>query len=128
MDAAIIQVDRQRIKQGLGSAVSVNVLSYALRLLRDLQMAEKLNAINIDMEEKMEIVQHNRIMEDRREMEAMMKLKKEAEVSCLSSTTKHLLAFVMDNPDAKYHQWIENLHLENAHDGTLLEGMGKTID
>jgi hypothetical protein len=57
-------VDRQQIKQGLGLAVSVNVSLYALRLLRDSQMAEKLNAINIDMEEeetKMEIAQHNRI-------------------------------------------------------------------
>ena len=92
-------------------------------------MAEKLNAINIDMKEeemKMEITQHDRMMADRREeMEAMMKLKKEAEESCLSATTKHLLAFVMDT---KFHQWIEDLHPENAHDGTLLEGMGKTID
>jgi hypothetical protein len=100
--------------------------------LRVLQMEEKLNAINIDMKEeetKMEIAQHNRMMEDRREeMEAMMKLKKEAEESCLSATTEHLLAFVMENPDAKYHQWIEDIHPENAHNGTLLEGMGKTID
>jgi hypothetical protein len=95
-------------------------------------MAEKLNAINIDMKEeetKMEIVQHYRMMEDRREeMEAMMKLKKEAKESCLSATTEHLLAFVMENPNAKYHQWIEDIHWENAHNGTLLEGMGKTID
>jgi hypothetical protein len=95
-------------------------------------MAEKLNAINIDMKEeetKMGITQHNKMMEDRREeMEAMMKLKKEAEESCLSTTTEHLLAFVMENLDAKYHQWIEDIHPENAHDGTLLEGMGKTID
>ncbi len=128
---AIVQVDRQRIKQGLGLAISVNVLSYALRPLRDLQMVEKLNTINIDMEEekmKMEITQHNRMMEDRREMEAMMKLKKEAKESCLSTTTKHLLAFVMDNPNAKFHQWIEDLPPENAHNSTLLEGMGKTID
>ncbi len=97
MDVAIVQVYRQQIKQGLGSAISVNVSLYALRPLRDLQMAEKLNAINIDMEEeetKMEIAQHNRMMEDRREMEAMMKPKKEDEESCLSATTEHLLAFV----------------------------------
>jgi hypothetical protein len=80
-------------------------------------------------ETKMKIVQHNRMMEDRREeMEAMMKLKKKAEESCLSATTEHLLAFVMENPDAKYHQWIKDIHPENAHDGTLLEGMGKTMD
>jgi hypothetical protein len=41
------------------------------------------------------------MMEDRREMESMMKLKKEAEESCLNATTKHLVAFVRDNPDAK---------------------------
>jgi hypothetical protein len=131
LDAAIVQVDRQRIKQGLGLAINVNMLSYALRLLRDLQMVEKLNAINIDMEEeetKMEIVQHNRMTEDRREMEAMMKLKKETKESCLSATTEHLLAFVMDNPDAKFHQWIKDLHPENTYNGTLLEGMGKTIN
>jgi hypothetical protein len=124
-------VDRQRIKQGLGLAISVNVWLYELRLLRDLQMVEKLNAINIDMEEeetKIKIAQHNRMMEDRREMEAMMRLKKEAKESCLSATTKHLLAFVMDNPNAKYHQWIKDLHPKNVHDGTLLEGMGKTIN
>jgi hypothetical protein len=95
-------------------------------------MVEKLNAINIEMKEeetKMKIAQHNRMMEDRREeMEAMMKLKKEAKESCLSATTEHLLAFVMENPDTKYHQWIKDIHPENAHDGTLLEGMGKTID
>jgi hypothetical protein len=71
-------------------------------------MAKKLNVINIDMKEKetkMEIMQHNRMTEDRREeMEAMMKLKKEAKESCLSAITKHLLAFVMENPDAEYHQ------------------------
>ncbi len=124
-------MDRQLIEQGLGSAISVNVPLYVLRPLRDLQMAEKLNAINIDMEKeetKMEIAQHNRMMKDRREMEAMMKLKKESKESCLSATTKHLLAFVMDNPNAKFDQWIEDLHPENAHDGTLLEGMGKTIN
>jgi hypothetical protein len=79
----------------------MNVSLYTLRPLRNLQMAEKLNAINIDMEEeetKMEIMQHNRMMEDKREIEAMMKLKKEAKESCLSATTKHLLAFVMDIP------------------------------
>ncbi len=61
-------------------------------------------------------------------MEAMMKLKKEAKESCLSATTEHLLTFVMENPNAKYHQWIKDIHPESAHDGTLLEGMGKTID
>jgi len=50
----IVQVDRQRIKQGLGTAVNTmsNVSLFALKPLRDLQLAEKLNAFNIDMEEE----------------------------------------------------------------------------
>jgi hypothetical protein len=129
----IAQVDRDRIKQGLGSAIGVisSVSSYALKPLRDLQLAEKLNALNIDMEEeeqRKEIAHHNRMMEERRDMEAMMRLRHEAEERCLNATTEHLLGFIRENPHAKYHQWIEDLHPENAHDGALLEGMGKTID
>ena len=60
-------------------------------------------------------------------MEDMMRLKREAETSCLNATTEHLLGFVRDNPDAKYQQWIEYLHPENDHDGTLLKGVRKTI-
>ena len=44
------------------------------------------------------------------------------------ATTEHLLGLVRDNPDAKYQQLIKDLHMENDHDGTLLKGMGKTID
>ncbi|KAL3806009.1 hypothetical protein ACHAXA_003468 [Cyclostephanos tholiformis] len=129
----IVQVDREKIKQGLGSAIGVisSVSSYALKPLRDLQLAEKLNALNIDMEEeeqRKEIAHHNRMMEERRDMEAMMRLRYEAEERCLNATTEHLMGFIKNNPHAKYHQWIEDLHPENAHDGTLLEGMGKTID
>ena len=66
----IVQVDRQRIKQGLGSAVSAmsSVSSYALKPLRDLQLAEKLNAINLDMEEeetRKDIALYNRMMKGR---------------------------------------------------------------
>mmetsp|Transcript_5303 Transcript_5303/g.12038 ORF Transcript_5303/g.12038 Transcript_5303/m.12038 type:complete len:602 (-) Transcript_5303:85-1890(-) len=129
----IAQVDKQKIKQGFGSAVNAisNVSSFALKPLRDLQLAEKLNAINIDMEEeeaRKEIEQYNRMQRDKRDLEDMMKLKKEAEDSCMKATKEHLLGFIKDDPNAKYHQWIEEFHPENAHDGTLLEGMGKTID
>jgi len=139
------QMDRQRIKQGLGSAVNVlsNVSSYALKPLRDMQLAEKLNAINLDMEEeeKRKEMEHYRrqwdttlrpsSLEEEREMKEMLRMKQEAEDSCLRATTEHLLSFIKDHPDpihATYQQWIADLHPENAHDGTLLEGLGKTID
>jgi hypothetical protein len=63
-----------------------------------------------------------------RDLEEMMRFKREAEESCLNTTTEHLLDFIKANPTATYHQWIEDLHPENAHDGALLEGLGKTID
>ena len=127
------QLDKQRIKQGLGSAVGLisNVSSFALKPLRDLQLAEKLNAINIDMEEaeaRKEIEQYNRKQDEIRDLEEMRRIKREAEESCLNTTTEHLLEFIKANPTATYKQWIEDLHPENAHDGTLLEGLGKTID
>jgi hypothetical protein len=129
----IAQLDKQRIKQGLGSAVGLisNVSSFALKPLRDLQLAEKLNAINIDMEEeeaRKEIEQYNRRQEEMRDLEEMMRFKREAEESCLNTTTEHLLGFIQAHPTATYQQWIEDLHPENAHDGALLEGLGKTID
>jgi len=126
-------VDKQKIKQGLGTAVSAisSVSSLALKPLRDLQLAEKLNAMNIDAEEEQsqrEIEQYNRMQQDKKDLEEMMAIKKEAEERCMADTKDHLLAFIKDNPQAKYHEWIEAFHPENAHDGTLLEGMGKTID
>ncbi|KAL7532579.1 hypothetical protein ACHAXR_004717 [Thalassiosira sp. AJA248-18] len=125
----IAQVDKQKIKRSAVNVLS-NVSSF-LKPLRDLQLAEKLNAMNIDMEEeeaRKEIGKYNRIQEEKRDLEEMMRLKKEAEESCMNATKEHLLSFIKDNPDAKYHQWIEDFHPENAHDGTLLEGLGKTID
>lgn len=123
-------IDRQKLKQQLGSAVSM-VSSIALKPLRDLQMAEKLNAMNIDMEDaetQRKIDQHMRNVEERKEMEEMMKIKKEAEESCLLATREHLLDFLKEHPHASYNEWIEDLHPENAHEGTLLEGLSKTID
>ena len=61
-------------------------------------------------------------------MEEMMRLKREAEESCLNAKREHLMDFIKDHPDARYHEWIEDVHPENAHAGTLLEGMGKTIN
>ena len=98
-------MNKQWIKQGLRSAIStISNVYYALKPLRDLQLAAKLSGINLDMEEeetRIEIAEYNRMVEDRREMEFMMRLKKEAKESFLNATTKHLVAFVRDNPDAK---------------------------
>mmetsp|Transcript_19195 Transcript_19195/g.27335 ORF Transcript_19195/g.27335 Transcript_19195/m.27335 type:complete len:136 (-) Transcript_19195:1341-1748(-) len=58
----------------------------------------------------------------------MMRIKKEAEESCLVATKDHLLEFLREHPNASYNEWIEDLHPENAHAGTLLEGLSKTID
>ena len=129
----IAHLDKQQIKQGLGSAVSAlsNVSSFALKPLRDLQLAEKLNAMNLDAEEeeaRKEIEQYNRVLQDKKDLEEMMALKEEAEASCMLATKEHLLAFIKQNPNAKYHEWIEDFHPENAHDGSLLSGLGKTID
>ena len=126
-------MDKQKLKQGLGSAVNAisNASSFALKPLREFQLAEKLNAINIDMEEEevqKEIDQYIRMLEEKRDMEEMMRIKKEAEESCMNATREHLFEFVRDNPDGTYQEWIEELHPENAHAGTLLEGLGKTID
>ena len=95
----IAQVDKQKIKQQFDSAVNVlsNVSSLALKPLRDLQLAEKLNAMNLDMEEeetRKEVEKWKREEEERREVEEMMRLKREAEESCLQATREHLLSFV----------------------------------
>jgi hypothetical protein len=90
-----------------------------------MQLAEKLNALNLDMEEeekRKEIEQYRQqpsSAKEVREMKEIMRMKREAEERCLHATTEHLLAFTQDHPDATYHQWIEDLHPENAHDGTL---------
>jgi hypothetical protein len=115
-----------RIMQGLGSAVNAvsNLSSIALKPSRGTQVSEKQSAIkdNTDYEEALD---EN---EDFLDVGELMRLKKEAEETCLNATIEHLLAFVKDHPNAKYHQWIEDLHPENAHDGALLEGLDKIID
>jgi len=122
----IAQVDRQRIKQGLGSAVNAlsNVSSFALKPLRDMQTAEQIHAKSVDAEER----GARREIQEQRDLAEMMKMKREAEESCLNATVEHLVGFIQEHPRATYHQWIEEFHPENAHDGALLEGLGKTID
>ncbi|KAL3794207.1 hypothetical protein ACHAW5_001484 [Stephanodiscus triporus] len=115
-----------QIMQGLGSAVNVitNASSFVWNPLKDIQVSGKRNALDIetDYEEALEED------EDTLDVDELMRLKQEAEETCLNATIEHLLAFVKGNPTAKYHQWIEDLHPENAHDGTLLEGLDKIID
>ena len=129
----LAQVDKQRISQGLGSAVGAisNASSFALKPLRDLQAAEQMHAERVDAEEeeaRRERMRHSRAQKEQRDLAEMMQMKKEAEERCLRATTEHLVSFVREHPRAGYHQWIEELHPENAHDGALLEGLGKTID
>jgi len=124
------QIDKTKIKQQLGSAFSM-VSNIALKPLRDMEMAERLNAMNLDMEDaeaQREIDQHMRNLQEQQELEEMMRIKKEAEESCLVATKDHLLEFLREHPNASYNEWIEDLHPENAHAGTLLEGLSKTID
>lgn len=129
----IVHMDREMIKQGLGSAVNAlsSVGSLALQPLREFQLAERLNAMNLDAEDeetRKEIDLYNRRQEEKRDMEEMMKIKQEAEESCLSATRNHLMHFLAENPHGKYSEWISELHPENAHTGALLEGFEKTID
>ena len=99
--------------------------------LRDLQIAKQLNAMKIGMEVaeiRREVEKRNRFMEEERDLDEMMKLKRDAEERCLNDTRRRLLDFVRGNPSATYRQWIEAIHPENAHEGALLEGVDKTID
>jgi hypothetical protein len=115
-----------QITQRLGSVVS----SFAWTPLRCMQLSGKRNAPNIDTVAslKPQKWQTEKPREENEDTEELMRLKKEAEETCLNATTEHLLSFIKDNPSAKYHQWIEDLHPENAHEGLLLEGLDKIID
>ncbi len=136
-----------QIMQGLGSAVNVisNVPWFAWNPMKDMKLSGKQNAHKIDTDyeagrtqlenlvasSKPQIWQSEESLEENEEnleIEELMRLKKEAEEACLNATTDHLLSFIKDNPSAKYHQWIEDLHPENAYDGDLLEGLDKIID
>lgn len=105
------QIDKTKLKQQLGSAFSM-VSNIALKPLRDMEMAERLNAMNIDMEDakaQREIDQHMRNVQEQKELEEMMRIKKEAEESCLEATKDHLLEFLREHPNASYNEWIEDL-------------------
>ncbi|KAL7509912.1 hypothetical protein ACHAXN_006809 [Cyclotella atomus] len=124
------QIDRQKIASSAFSVLS-NVSSLAMKPIRDLQLAEKVNAMQLDIEEeetRREIERYNLRQAEKRDLEDMMRLKKEAEERTLKLTKDHLVEFLEKKPGATYTEWIEDLHPENAHDGALLEGFGKTID
>jgi hypothetical protein len=53
--------------------------------------------------------------DDKIEMEELMQLKKDAEETCINTTTEHLMFYLKANPTAKYHQWVEDIHPENVH-------------
>jgi hypothetical protein len=104
------QIDKTKLKQQLGSAFSM-VSNIALKPLRDMEMAEKLNAMNLDMEDaeaQWEIEQHMRNLQEQKELDEMMRIKKEAEESCLEATKDHLLEFLREHPNASYNEWIED--------------------
>ncbi len=107
----ITQLNKMRKEKGLGSAVGGVSKAFSL--------VEGLKARNAE-------VSDDEREEEERE-EELARLKREAIETCLNATTEHLLKFIKDRPSAKYNDWIEDLHPENAH-GTLLEGLGKTID
>jgi hypothetical protein len=107
----IAQIDKSKLKQQIGTAFSM-VSNIALKPLRDLEMAEKLNAMNLDMEDaeaQRQIDRHMRNLEEQQELEEMMRIKREAEESCLMATKDHLLVFLGEHPDATYSDWIEDL-------------------
>lgn len=58
--------------------------------------------------------------DDQIEMEELMQLKKNAEETCINTTTEHLMFYLKANPTAKYHQWVEDIHPENAQIYNLL--------
>ncbi|KAL3811678.1 hypothetical protein ACHAXA_002772 [Cyclostephanos tholiformis] len=118
--------NNHRIMQGFGSAVNVvsNLSSLAWKPLNDLQVLRKQSALNNDCDFGEGLDENEEFFADRE----LMRLKKEAEETCLNATIDHLLTFVKENPNAKYHEWIEDIHPENANHGALLEGLEKIID
>jgi hypothetical protein len=105
------QIDGQKIASSAFSVLS-NVSSLAMKPLRDLQLAEKVNAMQLDVEEeetRREIERYNLRMEEQRDLEDMIRLKKEAEERTLTLTKDHLVEFLEKRPDASYTEWIEDL-------------------
>lgn len=118
----IAHLDKVRTRQGLGSAIGG-----VSKALKELQLVDRLKSRNIEGSERCIDVQDEH-EEEEREVEELARLKREAIETCLNATSEHLLSFIKERPSAKYHEWIEDLHPENAHEGALLEGLGKTID
>jgi hypothetical protein len=119
----LTHLDKERIKQGLDMAVGG-----VSKALRELQLAERLKAHNLQGSDRCNNNMQDEQDEDEREAEELARLKREAIDTCLNATTEHLLEYIKEHPSAKYHEWIEDLHPENAYEGALLEGLGKTID
>ena len=113
----ISQIDRQKIASSAFNVLS-NVSSLAMKPLRDLQMAEKVNAMQLDIEEeeaRREIERYHLREEEKRDLEEMMQLKKEAEERTLTLTKEHLVEFLEKYPDASYTEWIEDLVRTSLH-------------
>jgi hypothetical protein len=105
------QIDRKKIASSAFHVLS-NVSSLAMKPLRDLQMAEKVNAMQLDIEEeetRREIERYYQREEERRDLEEMIRMKKEAEERTLALTKDHLASFLAEHPDATYQEWIEDL-------------------
>lgn len=106
--------DMANPKRLASSAYNVlsNVSSLAMKPLRDLQLAEKVNAMQLDIEEeeaRKEIERYHMREGEKRDLEEMMKLKKEAEERTLTLTMDHLMSFHEEHPGATYTEWIEDL-------------------
>ena len=105
------QIDRQKIATSAYSVLS-NVSTLAMKPLREFQLAEKVNAMQLDLEDeeaRREIERYNLRMEEKRDLEDMMRLKREAEEKTLTLTKDHLREFMEKNPGATYTEWIEDL-------------------
>jgi len=61
-------------------------------------------------------------------IDELERIKQEAEALCMNKIKDHLDLFLHHNPNCSYEEWIEDLHPENAHEGKLLQGLGKIID
>jgi hypothetical protein len=107
----ISNIDRQKIASSAFNVLT-NVSTYAMKPLRDLQLAEKVNAMQLDIEDKKarkEIERFNLKEKERRDLEDMMAVKREVEERTLALTKDHLMEFVRVRPMATYQEWIEDL-------------------
>lgn len=103
--------ERKRIR-ALGASFLRARSSLGIATGQEEQLVEQLEAMN----------QENEQEQQRR------KIRLEAKTAMLDAVKDHLESFLAENRNASYEQWIEELHPENAQEGLLLEGLGKTID